>query len=211
MKKDLVILVADMDAEMCLKSLLPRFQIVLGTREITFDIFKHSQRDGGCRTESHNFLRGMIKNYDYAMVIFDYEGSGSHKSVENSEKEVKELLEKNGWKNKCEVIIANPEIDNWIWANSPHVATHLGWQNLDELNLFLVKENFKKDAKSKPERPKEAMEIALKSKKEIPHTSAIFKNIANDVSFKSCTDKSFLKFKDKIVEWFNINSTPTVE
>lgn len=72
---DLIALVADSNMENTLRGLLSRHQ-ALGIRPITYDIFRHDKRDPGCWTDAHNYLRPYTRQYRYAMVLFDHEGSG---------------------------------------------------------------------------------------------------------------------------------------
>lgn len=54
---------------------------------------------------------------------------------------------------------------------------------------------------SKPERPKEAMEQALRMVR-LPRSSALYRQLAQQVSLARCTDASFLKFKALLQNWF---------
>jgi hypothetical protein len=79
MKKNLIVLVADKDMEFCLKGLFPRLPQVWNIKDFSYEIFTEPMHDSGCRTQSHEFLRMFAQDYDYCMVIFDYEGSGGEK------------------------------------------------------------------------------------------------------------------------------------
>ncbi len=206
MKKDLLILVADKDTESCLKGLLPRFPDIFTLKAFTYDIIMHPLKDAGCYTLSHEFLRPFTKSYDYCIVVFDYEGCGQDKnmSIENVENNVKELLTKNGWENRCEVIVIEPELENWIWVQSKHLAEEIRWQSIEELHQWLVENNLKEQDAAKPKRPKEAFQAALrKSGKRL--SPAIYEDIAKKASFKKCIDKSFIAFCDYIKQCFSIN------
>jgi len=73
--KDLIVLVPDADMEYTIQALLRRHQ-ALDIRPIAFDIRRHLQRDAGCRSDCHNFLRLCLNDYQYALVLFDHEGCG---------------------------------------------------------------------------------------------------------------------------------------
>lgn len=61
---------------------------------------------------------------------------------------------------------------------------------------------FWEDGTPKPERPKEAFEALLREKR-IQRSSAIYKKIATDVSFREGVDPAFLKFKHILEQWFH--------
>jgi len=61
-EKNLVVLVPDADMEYATQALLTRHE-ALDIRPITFDIRRHLQRDAGCRSDCHNFLRLCLNGY----------------------------------------------------------------------------------------------------------------------------------------------------
>lgn len=123
--KDLVILVADHNAEHALLGLLQR-PGDLGIREVQFDIWVHPQRDPGVYLRAHEFLRPFIGQYKYALVLLDQEGSEAEQAeTERMRSAVQERLERNGWKDRCQVIVINPELEAWVWAQDPYVARAL--------------------------------------------------------------------------------------
>lgn len=54
----------------------------------------------------------------------------------------------------------------------------------------------------KPVRPKEAMEDALRSVR-LPRSSALYRQLAQQVSLSRCTDESFLKLRKILQTWFS--------
>jgi hypothetical protein len=69
------------------------------------------------------------------------------------------------------------------------------------LRDFLIERGFLQLNKIKPIRPKEAMELALRTAK-IPRSSSIYESLAKSVSLQRCKDKSFEKFKSTLINWF---------
>lgn len=67
--KDLILLVADKDAEQTLKALLGERQQSLGIHLIQYDIIIHPERDGGVRSRCVEFLRPYTSVYRYATVL----------------------------------------------------------------------------------------------------------------------------------------------
>ena len=201
MKKDLVILVPDKNTQFVLNGLLSRTQS-LKIREIDYQIYLHPERDPGVFHRSDQFLRPFHSEFEKALIFMDREGSGQeNKSAQEIGHIVKSKVEKVGWGDKIEVIVFDPELEIWAWTKSPHLAKHLGWDNITELVSFVKAHGYWTPSNEKPERPKEAVEIALREK-HIPRSSAIYKKIAETVSFESCQESSFLKFKQIMRSWF---------
>ncbi len=205
MTKAMIILAADKNAQFVLEGLLTRyqaFQMKTLARD-DFDIYVHPLRDPGVFNEAVAFLRPYQNQYQYALVFLDREGSGQENrtAIEIAE-DIKTNLEKNGWKDRAEAIVFDPELEIWAWVASPHLATNAGWENLDSLMNFVRNHGLWESGTNKPNRPKEAFEALLKEKR-IQRSSAIYKKIAIDVSFRNCVDPAFLKFKTVLAKWFH--------
>jgi hypothetical protein len=200
--KELVVLVADKDMEVVIKTLIEKRYNSLGIRKLSkekFDIYVHPSHDPGVYKRAHEFLRPFINQYRFALVVFDYIGSGQETNeVGDVEKKVKERLESSGWKERCEVVAINPELEIWVWAKSPHVAKVLGLSG-DKLDEIL--KDFEKDELGKPKFPKEAMNRCLRESR-VPRSSAIYAELAGKVSLESCKDLSFKKIRDILRKWF---------
>lgn len=199
--KDLIVLVADKNMEATFKSLLNRHQS-LNVRPIAFDIFVHPYKDPGCRLEAAGFLRSFCNQYRHALVVFDREGSGSLESRETLEESVSARLTQNGWDDRAEVIVLDPELEVWVWNRSPHVERVLGWSESNvALRSWLVQNNYAQDENAKPARPKEAMEAALQIVKK-PRSSSIYSQISETVSLQGHTEPAFLKLRTVLSAWF---------
>jgi len=173
MMKELIVLVADKNTQFAMEGLLTRHQ-AFQMRKLTrgnFDIYVHPLRDPGVFKEAAAFLRPYQKQYQYALVLLDREGSGQEKKTAREiADEIKTNLERNGWRKRAEVIVLDPELEIWAWANSPHLATHTGWAELRSLMNFVKNSGIWEADASKPERPKEAFESLLREKKfSVPH------------------------------------------
>ena len=204
-EKDLMVIVADIDMEFVVQTLLARYQ-AFGIRQITFDVKRHIQRDAGCFTDSHNYLRPYISDYRYSMVIFDREGCGreQHSSSE-IEKQVEDRLAVNGWKDHCAVIVIDPELEAWVWSDSPVVDEVFSWRDRDpHLREWVqLKTPYWSVNNIKPERPKEALQSAMKEVRQ-PFSSALYADLARNVSLERCVDSSFHKLKAVLKKWFAI-------
>lgn len=200
---DLIIVVPDADMEAALRALLSR-PTALGIRQITFDVKRHLQRDAGCRSGAHDFLRLFLKDFRYAMVIFDHEGCGREVMTrEIVEIEVEKRLEANGWHSRCAAIVIAPELESWVWSDSPVVDDVLGWRGRNPALREWIRSKtiFWQGKNLKPQRPKEAFEAALRAVR-TPRSSILFEELGREVSVENCIDPSFIKFRDMLSIWF---------
>ena len=95
-----------------------------------------------------------------------------------------------------------PELETWIWSNSPHVDEITGWKNRQPgLRPWLTEQGWFQEGRVKPARPKEAFEAALR-KAQIPRSSSLYRQIAEKVSLERCTDKAFREFREILQNWF---------
>lgn len=201
--KDLLVLLPDKDMEQCVKGALDR-NSALEIARISCDIFVHRNRDPGCLREGAEFLRPFKSQYEHALVMFDYNGCGQEDHMPSElEQMVTKRLCDSGWGQRAEALIIVPELEAWVWSDSPHVAACLHWNNekLGGLREWLIAENFLLPDKSKPKYPKAALEAALRATR-TPRTSALYRALADSVSFARCTDTSFVRFKTLLQRWF---------
>jgi len=199
---DLVVLAADKDMEMAVRGLLTR-QKSLGIRNITADCLVHPEHDPGCARTSEVFLRPYIPSHQHALVVMDHEGSGC-KSVDRAalELRIENLLRKNGWDDRAAVVVITPELENWVWSDSPLVDEKLGWQRQPQpLRACLEKESFWMVGEPKPSRPKEALIWALRRVRQ-PRSSAIYRQLAEAVDLLRCSDPAFQKLRRTLQNWF---------
>ena len=205
-KEDLIVLVADMDIENTFMGLLPRHH-ALGCRSFSHKIVRHPGRDSGTRKECVEFLRPFASTHEHAIVVFDHEGSGRENTpAALVEDEIQKLLSRNGWNDRSCVLVLEPEIESWVWSDSPHVLRGLGWnRSFKALKDFVESKNsewWDTDA-PKPKRPKEVMETVLR-KQCRPRSASIFKKLATTVGVKGCSDRTFAKLKAALANWFPV-------
>ena len=201
--KDLVILVADRNMEFTVKGLLGRTQ-ALGIREITYDLYQHPWHDAGCRSNSKEFLRPFVNRYNHALVLLDKEGCGQE---EQSRTDIEERIEGDlsvtGWNSRASAIVIDPELEIWVWSDSPQVDNILGWKgNTPTLRNWLREYGYLRAGISKPIDPKKAFKETLRIAQKA-HSSALFFALAQKVSIERCTDDAFVKFKTVLRYWFS--------
>jgi hypothetical protein len=202
--KDLIVLAADKNIEYALRGLLSR-PADLQLRPISTETFVHPERDPGCLRRSDDFLRAWCRQYDHALVIFDREGCGEQvRGAQKLEKLVEGKLSRSGWSDRAAAIVLDPELEIWVWSESPHVDAVLGWRGkTPNLRQWLKQQGLLGDRDVKPRRPKEAMEKALKTVR-LPRSSSLYLELAQAVAFEQCVDRAFLKFRDTLRNWFHL-------
>lgn len=200
---DLVLLAADKQMEEALRGILSRPR-ALNIRPVTSEILRHPGHDSGCRLEAHHFLRPFHNQYHHALVLFDYDGCGAshHSDPEEIEQEVEENLRQSGWQARARCVVIDPELEVWIWSDSPEVGQCLGWGNASQrVQDWLEMNGLWPDGDAKPNNPKKAVESALKQVGQ-PRSSALFRDLASSVSLQRCKDSSFQRFRNILRQWF---------
>jgi hypothetical protein len=207
MKRDLFVVVADLDAEHAIKTLLCSRQKALEI-EIDFDpatdLLRYIGRDPGCCKNAVDLLRAPQSSHKHAILFFDKDGCGEEeKKREEIEAGIEKQLQKNGWLvDSVAVIIFDPELEAWVWSSSPQVAKIMGWgKNFGSLRNYIKKKGFLPPKKSKPSDPKGAMRAALQAAGQ-RYTATVFAELAKKVSVKGCNDPSFNKFVTFLQKWF---------
>lgn len=169
-----------------------------------YDVTVHQNRDAGVVCEGPEFVRTQLRMYRHALLLCDLHGSG-HEDVgrDQLETHLEGRLAKTGWDpERCAAIVIEPELEVWLWVNSPHLEHALGWYGRHPgLRDWLVAEGYLATGSAKPSRPKEALERALATVQH-PRSSAIFRAIGEKVSFDRCTDPAFGNLLALLHKWF---------
>lgn len=194
-------LVADKNMEFTLRGALSR-PSALGIRNISFEIHVHVNRDGGIRSTGTDVLRLLRSQYSHALLLLDFEGSGTDKqnAVELEEELDQRLADE--WGTAAKAIVIEPELDVWVWGSDN--ALHQICGRISETESFrdwLKKEHFQFTDQNKPVRPKEALQSILYQLRR-PRSSALYEDIAKIISKKSCTDPAFIRLRTQLQAWF---------
>lgn len=200
--KDLILLVADRNMRGSLEGILSR-PAALGLRGISFDLYVHPEQDPGCLRRSHTFLQSFTHQYRYALVLLDHEGCGREETDRPAlETELEDRLNGAGWEGRAAAVVIAPELEIWVWSDSPHVERVFGWGgDRGPLRDWLAGRGFLTPGAVKPIRPKEAVEEILRTVR-LPRSSSLYQQLAQHVSLDRCTDGSFLKLKSTLKAWF---------
>ncbi len=197
---DLLVLVPDRDMDVTLRGLLSRSED-LGIRPLRSEVFTHPHHDPGVLNEAHEFLRPFLRQFDYSLVLFDREGCGRENlSAPQLEDLVRRRLERNGWDGRAGVVVLDPELEIWVWASSPIVTRVLGLSHSELKGL--LQSGYVESGSSKPRRPKEAMEAALRMSR-TPRSSSLYGTLAKSVPLDMCTDPAFMRLKKILQNWFS--------
>lgn len=141
--------------------------------------------------------------FQRTLVMFDHAGCGrEHTPASELAGEIRGRLESNGWSGRAEVIVLAPELEVWVWSNSPHVEVCLGWANQQPpLSTWLREKGRWPENAPKPPHPKEALVAALYQVRK-PRSAAIYGQLARQVSLHGHTEPSFVRFVTTLQRWF---------
>ena len=198
--KDLVLLVADKNAQFALKGALGRPE-ALGIRPIEFEFLVHPGRDGGTRRTGPEVLALERRRFRHALLVLDFEGCGTDlPNATELEAQLDGRLSAH-WKNAAKSIVIEPELDVWVWGADNAVEVVIEWPAGKSVREWLREKHFAFDANEKPARPKEALEAALRIPG-LPRSSALYQTIAEKISLRRCGDEAFIRFRNQLIEWF---------
>ena len=200
--KDLVVLAADKDLQHALRGLLGRPE-ALGIRPIEEDIRVHPEHDPACALRGVDLLANLSGHYRYGLLIFDHEGSG-RESTEPEELQgmLNQQFAGSGWDDRARAVVLVPELEAWVWNESPHVDEVAGWSDRHPgLRRWLTGEGWLREGEVKPDRPKEAFQAALREAG-TPRSASLYEQLASRVSLRQCTDPAFLELRDLLRNWF---------
>lgn len=207
---DLLFLVADKNMAEAVAGLLERDQVhrVIGCRPFGFDSRRDikvaaGQNDPGLYVRANELLRPLAADYHRAVVIIDEEWDGSP-GAEVIEQRLQAHLADAGWPADAALaLVVCPEADVWLWSESPHSATALGWPSWTELRPALEGAGWMAPGQTKPERPKEAAEWALRRcGRRAPRSAALYRQVASKVSVKGCKDSALERLLHALRMWF---------
>ena len=208
MKRDCVFLLADKNMRATFEGFFSRqgFHHSIGCGGIEIDLMRDlvvaaGDNDPGLFTRAHELLRPFLSTHRHAVVVLDAQWAGSPGAV-SIRTHMESMLSVNGWgTQRCAVIVIEPELENWIWQRSSHVARGIGFDSIEDMFADTDLHRAWPDEQYKPIYPKETLETILR-KKRIPRSSAIYKNITAQVSVSDCRDSAFLQLTGKLREWF---------
>jgi hypothetical protein len=123
--KDLLVHVADADAEAVFTAVLARPQS-LGIRAVSFDVQRNTGRDCGVVKNGADLARFSKKKYHKALLVLDFHGSG--REGKGGPADCAELVQQGldlvTWSGNSAVAVLVPELEEWLWRNRPALAAY---------------------------------------------------------------------------------------
>jgi len=160
--KDLLLYVADADAQAFMDSLLNK-PLALSIRQITFDIERHPQRDSGMVQSGAELARMKKSQYQKVLLTWDHHGSGCDykQSPEQVQEKIQNKLDSYTFRGNSSVTIFMPELEQWLWYSENALISYCNI-TIDQLRKWLD-ERSNKLGKTvdalKTEQPKELLNM----------------------------------------------------
>jgi hypothetical protein len=188
--------------EYALKGILSRPQS-LSIRVITYDIFVENDHDPACALRGVSFLSNFANQYRHALLVFDYKGCGIESSSRQMlQTDLNKQFARTSWDDRGCAIVIEPELEAWVWSDSPQVDVVLDWTGREpKLRSWLRENGYVGEGEVKPRRPKEAFEGALR-KSGMPRSASLFLKLAQQASLHRCQDAAFTDLLSKLRTWF---------
>jgi hypothetical protein len=200
--KDLIVLAADGQMRAALERLLESRNGALRIRKISVAIPTHPLRDPGMIHSGPELLQAQRGNYRHALTICDRHGCGRDKLPREDIERLIEARLTSDWGDRAAAIVIDPELENWVWADSPHVAEAIGWPGgMPALRIWLRERGYLAEGQAKPSKPKEALEEALRTTRN-KRSSSLYQSLAERVTLTGCADPAFLKLCATLQRWF---------
>lgn len=201
-KRDIVFLVADSAMEQLLLGFFGRdqFHRRLDCQPIDFDPSQDCvvspNRDPGVYNSTRGLLGPYEKLYQRAVVMLDAEWAGSP-GANRIRADITESL-RHAWE-QFVVIVIEPELEAWIWQDSPNVARALKCRT--DFRKVLHYSGHWPEGQAKPKDPKAALEY-LRREQRADRSNALFRRLADTVSAKGCQDEAHQLLRDTLRAWF---------
>ncbi|ROM87185.1 MULTISPECIES: methylation-associated defense system protein MAD4 [Pseudomonas] len=208
MKRDCVFFVADKTMRETFLGFLSREDRneQLSCGNFSFDpaedlFFAAGQNDSGLNKRADSLLSAFLHSHKKAVVVLDCDWDGSPGQgaiIQN----ITTQLHESGWALGDIVVIAiEPELEQWIWQDSPVLADELRIAAPDGLKVALGERGLWPQNVAKPPSPKELF-IQLRRENNVKLSSSVFKRIAANVPIAACQDSEFLRLVSQLQLWF---------
>ena len=201
-RRDLYVLVADDEQRRVLEMLLARRWRALGIRRVDAKIEKHPLHDAGVFEEAPAFLKLASQEFSRAIAVLDAEfGREPQATAAELKRRLEARIEPSPWEQPPLVVVIHPELEAWVWSDSPEVARILDMSHA-QMQEAGSKHNLWEAGSAKPRRPKELLELIVRQTKERGPTPSEFIALAESVGLDRCSDPAFCELRDTLREWF---------
>jgi len=195
---DLICLVADKNMEAAIAELLKR-HAALEIRPLHAEVVVHLQKDPGVYRDGVEFMSHFRDKYQHGLLLLDGAWEGAPPDAQAELDRALANARLNDW---ARAIVIAPQLEVWVWSDSPHVDEALGWSGREPALRSWLRQNGLWEAQvSKPREPKTAVERALWQVRK-PRSSAIYRTLARTVSVKRCQDAAFMRLRETLQQWF---------
>jgi hypothetical protein len=181
-----------------------RFDIDPDSRDDIFQI--GGCTDGGLWKNAHTNLATHFRTHQHAVIILDKDFD-PYPAPQKIREDIRANMRQRGWTDdRFEVIVIEPMLEAWLWADAVSTAKGFGVSDFDELKNQLVAKNLwnPTDPKPKPTHMKAARDLAAK----IGHRSTgspIFREVFTSLSSRAlsaCVEPSFVLLLHTLQTWF---------
>lgn len=207
--RDCMFYVADMNMAETFKGFLTRQQChqSLGCGQFAFDPLQDLARaagmtDGGLWRHAGGLCKGYLQTHRHLVVCLDRDFGGSPGQAQVRH-DVEQQLLAAGWSlGQFAVLVIDPELEQWIWQDSPHVETALKHVSPPSLRQTLQNSGEWPAGHAKPNSPKEVLERLVDQNLRGNRSSTIYSKITSRVSVRNCADGEFLALQAALQAWF---------
>jgi hypothetical protein len=159
------------------------------------------QNDPGIFKRADELLRPFQNTHRKAVVVLDCDWDTSPGQIEIRDA-ITQQLKASGWDAQRFIVIAiDPELEQWIWQDSPVLESALRHHGPQSLRATLSGRNLWPDAQVKPPKPKEVF-IQIQHENGVKKSSSVFRRIASEVPIAACTDTEFQCLVNTLRAWF---------
>lgn len=210
MKRDCVFFVADKSIGETFIGFLsrPDREEMLGCGPFAFDpredvFVANGQNDPGIYNRGGELLRPFQHTHHKAVLVLDCDWDASPGQTAIIDNVTRQLTE-SGWAADAVAVIAiDPELEQWIWQDSPILANELRLNAPQGLKAALQARDLWPQQLPKPPAPKELFN-QLRRENNVKVSSSTFRRIASRVPIAACRDSEFLRLVAQLQAWFPV-------
>ncbi|WP_411845623.1 hypothetical protein AAFN60_18570 [Roseibacillus persicicus] len=216
-KRPIIFHLADSSMERGLKAFFGRddwhFALKAGPFEIDpeEDFFQDpNHTDGGVWKHAHINLRPYIESHEKAVIVLD-EDFDPYPSADQIREDITQNMLREGWtEDRFEVVVIEPMLEAWLWADNLNVAQAFGCNSFEQLQQPLINKGLWVPGEAKPNRGdlKKAKTVALKLGKTKLSGSPFPKlfRLLSSRALDSCQEPSFQQMRAKLQAWFPLQT-----